>query len=394
MRIAAFISHPIQYYAPLWQELSKRPGVSLKVFYFSRQGLDLSYDPGFGKALAWDIDLLAGHEYEFLPRQWPTTNPLDHTLTGLNAQLIATLRKGWDVAFVSGYAHLNNWGILACCKALGIPVLCIADSNGNSDREKPTWKRAAKHAILAPFIRNVTAFLAPGGQQRAYLIGYGARPESVFPCPFVVDVNGFRSAVAAAGEIGLRDLRKRYSIAEGQSVIAFGGKLVPAKRPLDVVQAIAKLGRNELVGLFIGDGILRDEIERVGGARVRVTGFVNRTEMPLVLSLSDILVLPSEFEPYGIIVSEAQALGIPCVVSDRCGCHGPDSVLQDGSSGFVYRCGDIEELTSCIRRLLNERKLYTSMSKAASAQGELQSQHHAANGFLMAAQYAKNSKLI
>src|SRR5260370_21044177 len=69
MRIAAFISHPIQYFTPLWQEVSRRPNVHLKVFYFSRQGLDPSFDPGFGKLMAWDMDLLAGHESQFLPRQ-------------------------------------------------------------------------------------------------------------------------------------------------------------------------------------------------------------------------------------------------------------------------------------------------------------------------------------
>ena len=391
MRIAAFISHPIQYYTPLWQELSRRPGICLKVFYFSRRSLDVSFDPGFGRTVAWDMDLLASHDYSFLPRQWPTRDPLDYSGTGLNSRLIATLREGWDVVFVSGHAHMNNWIIIAACKALRIPVLCIGDTNSSSDRDKPPWKRVAKRAILAPFMRNVTAFLAPGGQQRTCFLSYGARVESVFICPFVVDVDRFRKAVAEAGSSGLKALRERYDIADGKKVVAFIGKLLPVKRPLDLVRALAMLGRADLIGLFVGDGQMRGEVIQVGGDQVRVTGFVNRSEIPLVLSLADIVVLPSEFEPYGIVVSEAQVLGIPCVASDRCGCHGPDSVLQDGRSGLVYRCGDLRALTSSIRTLLDDSALYARMSACARAQGETQSQYHAANGFLAAAEYAVHS---
>ena len=85
LRIAAFMSHPIQYFTPLWQELSTRPGISLRVHYFSRQGLEHSLDAGFGRSFAWDIDLRAGHDHRFLPRRWPTRDPLDHTPRALNA---------------------------------------------------------------------------------------------------------------------------------------------------------------------------------------------------------------------------------------------------------------------------------------------------------------------
>ena len=388
MRIAAFISHPIQYFAPLWREIARRPGVRLKVFYFSRQGLQLSFDPGFGKAMAWDIDLLGGYECDFLPRQWPTQDPLDFTGTGLNAHLISALREGWDVAFVAGYGHINNWIIVTACKVMHIPVLCFGDTTSNSDRKKPPWKRAAKRIALTPFMRSVTAILAAGGQQRNYFESYGARPDSGFICPYVVDVGAFRTAVTQAERGRLSALRQRYGFDDGKRVVAFCGKLIPVKRPLDLVRALTKLARTDVVGLFVGDGQLREEVIEAGGDQVRVTGFVNRSEIPLVLSLADVLVLPSEFEPYGVVVSEAQALGVPCIASDRCGCHGPDSVLQDGLSGFVYRCGNVDELMSRIQTLLDDSGLYARMSACARRRGDLQSQCHAADGFLAAAEYA------
>jgi glycosyltransferase involved in cell wall biosynthesis len=57
--------------------------------------------------------------------------------------------------------------------------------------------------------------------------------------------------------------------------------------------------------------VLRAELERTAGECGVIAGFVNQTEIPLALSLADVLVLSSEFEPYGMVVAEAQALGTP-----------------------------------------------------------------------------------
>jgi glycosyltransferase involved in cell wall biosynthesis len=388
VKIAAFVSHPIQYFTPLWQQLTRAPGVELKVFYYSRHGVEQSFDPGFAKTMAWDVDLLAGHASEFLPRQWPTRDPLDYSATALNDRLFSTLRESWDAVWLTGYGHVNNWLIMGGCKALGLPLLLYADSNLSADRDKAPWKRTVKRAVLTPFFSNVTAFLAPGDQTRNYFLEYGAQPESIFISPFVVDVASFREAADQLGAEGRESLRKRFDIPAGNRVVAFGGKLVSWKRPVDVVAAVNRLDHKDVTALFIGDGPLRDEIARSNPDIVRITGFLNRSEIASALSLADIVVLPSEFEPFGIMVSEAQALGIPCIVSDRCGCYGPDTVLQDRYSGFVYPCGEIATLSDYIGRLLDDPNLYNRMSAAARKQGDLQSAQHAVAGFLAAARYA------
>ncbi|HKU39571.1 MAG TPA: hypothetical protein VJR89_15535, partial [Polyangiales bacterium] len=146
-RIAAFVSHPIQYLTPLWRELSARPDVQLKVFYFSKQALESTVDRGFGIPVAWNIDLLAGHDHEFLPRQWPTRDPRDSSVRALNAGLFRALRQGWDAVYVSGWARRNNWAIAAGCRRYGIPLLCFADSNLSAERSKPALKLAVKRAL-------------------------------------------------------------------------------------------------------------------------------------------------------------------------------------------------------------------------------------------------------
>jgi glycosyltransferase involved in cell wall biosynthesis len=393
MRIAAFLSHPIQYFSPLWREASRRPEVDLKVFYFSRHGLEAAVDPGFGVSFAWNIDLLTGYQSAFLPRQWPTRDPLEYTPRGLNRGLMDALR-GADVAFVGGYVHLNNWFIWAACRALGVPLICFADTNLRSDL-RATWPKAlGKRLIVGEFVRRTSAFLAAGGQTRDYFVKYGAAPESVFICPYAVDVERFRASAARLSETDRAALCSRLGIPPDRRIVMYCGKLVDWKRPSDVVEAVRNMRRDNVSTVLVGDGVLRESLLRQAGRELVITGFVNQSEIPQVLSLADVLVLPSAFEPYGMVVSEAQCLGVPAVVSDACGCHGPDSVLQDGVSGFVYPTGDVAALQERLTRILDDRALRARMQLAARSQGDTQSQERATDGFLAAARYAMRSPTV
>ena len=391
LRIAAFISHPIQYFAPLWRELASRPGVQLRVYYFSRMGLEAANDADFGTSFAWDIDLLGGYESEFLPRQWPTRNPLHHTPRALNSGLIRALREGWDAVFINGYVHINNWVLTLAAEALSVPVLCFADSNLLAERGNSALKLAAKRAFLRRFLPHVQACLAAGGSTRRYFEHYGVREQDIFICPYAVDVERFEARVRSAGPAGRAELRARWGIPADRRIVMFCGKLVDWNRPLDVLEAIKGLNDPNVVAVFVGEGALKPALQRDPG-RAFAVGFVNQTDIPLALSLADVLVLSSEHEPYGMVVAEAQSLGVPAVVSDACGCHGPESVLEDGVSGFVYPTGDIAALRDRLRRMLYDQELLGRMRDAAKARGATQSQVAAADGFLAAVRHAAGER--
>jgi glycosyltransferase involved in cell wall biosynthesis len=386
VRIAAFISHPIQYFTPLWQELAQRPNVSLEVFYFSRQGLDLTRDPGFGISFSWDIDLLAGHDHSFLPRQWPTHDAQDPRPSAINTGIWRALARGWDAVFINGYVHLNNLFILAACRRLGIPVLCFADSTLHADLAKPRVRQLLKQAALTTILSQVSGFLAAGGQTRAYFEHYGAPSDRIFICPYAVDIARFRSTVQEA-KVRRRDaLRESFGIAAGKRVVMFCGKLIDRKRPLDLLHALRALQRVDTVAVFVGEGPLRERIAREAEGIALTTGFVNQRDIPIALSLADLIVLPSSFEPYGMVVAEAQALGVPALVSDACGCHGPESVVLHGESGFVYPVGDVSALSHQLSTLLSDDALYARFSACALRRAETQSAASAADGLLAAAE--------
>ncbi|MEC8288289.1 MAG: glycosyltransferase family 1 protein, partial [Pseudomonadota bacterium] len=80
VRLAYFVTHPIQYQAPLLRMIAADPSIELKVFFATDHSLTQHYDPGFGREIAWDVDMINGYEHEVLPALNPgaslsTLNP-------------------------------------------------------------------------------------------------------------------------------------------------------------------------------------------------------------------------------------------------------------------------------------------------------------------------------
>src|ERR1700730_16852807 len=103
LRLAYFVSHPIQYQAPLLRRVAQESDIDLKVFFSSDISVRGHMDPGFGVAVKWDVPLLAGYQYEFLPRLRDSDR---HTFSRpLNWGIYKRLREGkYDAIWVHGYA--------------------------------------------------------------------------------------------------------------------------------------------------------------------------------------------------------------------------------------------------------------------------------------------------
>jgi glycosyltransferase involved in cell wall biosynthesis len=143
-------------------------------------------------------------------------------------------------------------------------------------------------------------------------------------------------------------LARRLAIADSDFVLLHAGQIKPIKRPLDIVHAAVRaLRRNaNLLYIFIGEGILRDEIEdlthRYGIAnRFRFVPFVDHAAMPDYMNLADAVVMPSEREGCSRVYLEAQACGKALIASDIAGAR---EVVVHGETGLLARKGDVEDL--------------------------------------------------
>jgi glycosyltransferase involved in cell wall biosynthesis len=119
--------------------------------------------------------------------------------------------------------------------------------------------------------------------------------------------------------------------------------------------AVAKAPGSHLV--YAGEGPLRRELERQAKSlgladRVHFLGFKNQSELPAVYRASDLLVLPSEYEPFGVVVNEAMLCGCAAAVSNRVGA-GRD-LISTGVNGFVFPYADINAVANTLREALSD----------------------------------------
>ena len=118
-----------------------------------------------------------------------------------------------------------------------------------------------------------------------------------FEAPYSVDNARFRS-LSTAARANRHERLTSLGLHPCRPTVIFSGKLAQKKRPLDAVRAIERCA-GQLNLVLVGDGPLRDEVRHFEARLpVRCTGFVNQADLPHWYASGDVLVLPSESEPW------------------------------------------------------------------------------------------------
>jgi glycosyltransferase involved in cell wall biosynthesis len=188
--------------------------------------------------------------------------------------------------------------------------------------------------------------------------------------PFVVDNDWW---IEQARRADRHATRAEWQVSERDLVVLFCAKFQDWKRPLDLLRAFAKAAVADAVLVFAGEGPLRSQIESEAAAlgvasRVRILGFTNQSRLPAVYRASDLLVLPSSYEPFGVVVNEAMCCG--CVPLASEGCGAARDLVAPVSPELVFRCGDTEALAAALKRLLSDRSALAAMAANARARME------------------------
>jgi glycosyltransferase involved in cell wall biosynthesis len=341
LRLGVLVSHPIQYFAPLFREMAGRPEIDLTVLYRTRVGVDAYFDRGFEETVQWDVCLLDGYRHEFL------SNKI--SLHGFEPKIVRVLlRERFDVLLVHGYNSLTNLVAIAVGKLLGTNLLLRGDTRLQPHHmAAPAAKRWLKRWLLGFF----DGFVAIGHQNRAYYLALGAPEDHLFFAPFSVANAAFALDPEEAAE-RREEIRKSLAIPVESVVVLYASKLTARKRPQDLLAAFGELSRKfpDVWLIMAGSGEQMPHLRALASElqleRVRFIGFQNQQRLPGLYAASDLFVLPSQDEPWGLVVNEVMAAGLPVIVSDEVGAV-PD-LVQGKGSGIVYPCGDNEALVEAL----------------------------------------------
>jgi glycosyltransferase involved in cell wall biosynthesis len=350
IKVKYVITHAIQYFVQLFQRLAERPELEFEVIYGTDAGAKTYRDHDFGKEIAWDLPMLTGYKYTVLRPDAPLGLGFwDVMGTGIRPLLT---RDRTEVVIVHGWRHHLYVSAIATAKVRGLAVLNRMDSQaGDLGRPVLRW---LKPLLIHPVLRRLDGHLVVGSQNRQYYLDAGVMPERLFWAPFSIDTALFHPQRLSPEEFKARE--ERLGFTPGAFRAIFVGKLIPRKRPADLIEALARMpSRQRTEALLVGDGVLLPELKdlaRAKGVKVHFLGFRNQSEMPDLFALADVNVLPSSHDASPLAVYEGMSMGLTSIVSDAVGC-GPDLVL-DGRTGYVCKVGDVEGLARALEKMATD----------------------------------------
>lgn len=366
-KVLVVASHPVQYAVPLYRLMAKHPQLDVKVAYCSLQGVENNFDSGFGINVSWDIPLLDGYQWQQMRNNSP--QPKLGVFWGLiNWELwkLITTEDFDAVVIYTGYNYLSFWIAFLACKLRNTKFLFSTDASTIEPRNKNKLKTLLKKVLLPPIFKLADMILVSSSPGRNVVANLGIKNEKIILTPFTVDNDWWLSQKTL---VNTNQIRKDWNIPINSKVILFCAKLQPWKAPLDLLRAFALADLTNSYLVFAGEGPLRQELEaesKILGVedKVRFLGFVNQSQLPSVYTSADLFVLPSTYEPFGVVVNEAMLCGCPVIVSDKVGA-GYDLVVE-GKTGFVYTAGDIQALSDTLKRAMEDENKLKEMGIAAT----------------------------
>lgn len=341
-RLAVVLSHPTQYYSPWFRWLQSHADLTLRVFYLWEAGVTKQHDPHFQTTFKWDVDLLSGYDWEFVPNAART--PGTEHFWGLRNPHLTHRLSLWrpDAVLLFGYAYASHLRVILWARWHGVPLIFRGDSHFLGRPAPGAWRIR----LLRLLYRQFSAVTYVGQANRDYFITLGVPAARLFFAPHSVNhllfTPGDLSNQAAAA------LRRELGIAPTTKVVLFAGKFIAAKQPRELLGAFLALNRADTTLVLVGDGPeaagLREAARAAPPGRIHFLPFANQSEMPVRFAMADLFVLPSRglYETWGLAVNEAMLLGVPCLVSDRVGCQ--RDLVTPGETGWVFRAQDLPDL--------------------------------------------------
>lgn len=296
----------------------------------------------------WNID--------YTKIKFPYTLLFKGSIDNINIYMIA--KKTWDIlenirpetSIICDYSNIYGWIALFWAKKnKNNLVFWLASTFDDKNHFFP--KEQIKHFFLKYFHLH----LAPGKKTKQYLEYMKVDDSKIITTGYGVENSYYLQEYDKHKNILKENLNK--DICTNKNFL-FVGRLSPEKNIiplLRVFKTVCHLDKNWGL-LILGNGPLKSEIESYILAnnldkRVHLIGFVQQDEIVKYYSFSDVFILPSTSEPWGLVVNEAMLCSMPVIISNRCGCE--PELVKEGVNGFSFNPFDILKLQQLLEGFIN-----------------------------------------
>ncbi len=365
---------PTPYRIPLFNELDqqlKKAGYSFCVIFGGK---------GYSRR-KWKVDLATCRfSYRFLK---------SHTFQlGKNEERVAFVYSGLgvllrelrpDLLIVPGFS-------MATLKALwllitrGCRYIIWTGSTGGNRRRMNGWLRIfrqvlAKHAVAA---------IVYGSKAGAYMKTLGMEVQKVFTAINTVDTSFFEASTRRC---------RLQSAARDKKYLTYIGALSARKNVMQLLEIVSDLSksRDDFFFEIIGDGEEMDTLKQFVVAQqlegvVFFRGYRQKQDIPQFLARSNAFLFQTDYDIWGLVLNEAMAAGVPCLVS--CNAGASEDLIREGETGFTVDFSDVATALQRINWVLDNpgpaRLLGEKASRFISEHANLS---RSARGFVEAIQY-------
>lgn len=349
-KLAYFVSHPIQYQAPLLKQIADQKHIDLSVFFLCDMSTRKYQDTEFKTNIEWDIPLLEGYHHVFLPSEYLNTGfTFNNPKVDRHALKKVLIENSWDAVWIHGYFNQALVYLFVQCWLKKIPIFFRGESTLISS--KPSM---LKDIFLRFLVRNTTALLTVGRQNTDYYRHYGATEKQLFTMPYAVDNERFQSHRGAENSV------KKPS---NKKIVLFASKFIPRKHPLLLIDAFAQLNKDILNSTelwMIGDGPMMKSAQALVkkyelSRQARFFGFINQSQLPDYFASCDLFVLPSSQEPFGLVINEVMNLAKPVLTTSEVGAAA--DLVEHGVNGWVVAPKSKVALHAALTQALTESDL-------------------------------------
>jgi len=334
-RVALVTNIPAPYRLPVYNAIGAESGIDLHVVFCSAREPDRE----------WDLPTLLRPHYFLKDRFLSLGGRFIH----VNLDVVGCLNKiAPDVVITTGF---NPTHLLAFVYATsrGLPHIPMTDGTLASEAKLGWVHRFVRRWVY----RKSQSFVAAADSGLDIYRSYGYDDAHLFQSALCVDNGAFH----------LHDGSPKHFD------LMFCGRFVAVKNPLFALQVallVAKDLARRVSVCFVGSGPLEKDIHNAAASMpeldVTLLGFAAQKDLPRRYADARIFLLPSLWDPWGVVANEACAAGLPVIVSPHAGVAG--ELVRDGDSGFVIGL-DPRRWADAAVRLLTDETLYSAMSLAA-----------------------------
>jgi glycosyltransferase involved in cell wall biosynthesis len=321
MRVAFVSPEPTPYRAPLLDRVAALPEIDLTVIYAAHTVA----------SRAWQVEI--DHPAVFLRGvSVPGARRVVRHDYPITPSIFDALRNARpDVVVVSGWSTFASQAALFWCRLRRVPYVLLVESHDAGP--KAGWRRQVKTTAVPPIVRRASSVLVVGSLAQKSVVALGADPPRVRVFANTIDVPAW---IERADTLAARrsELRAALGLGDADVTLLSVARLAPEKG-LDVLLRAA--ASTAVRPVIVGSGPGRAYLESIGRDAI-FTGELPADRVAEAYVAADVFALLSAHEPWGVVVNEAAASGLPLVLSDRVGAA--HDLLEDGRNGVLVRAGD------------------------------------------------------